>query len=1089
MHLIIAEKNIAANRIAHILAGKVPVSQKKEGNANVYQFADTAAIGLRGHVVEVDFEPGYQNWRSETHPPRSLIDAHIIKNPTEPGIVKLLQRLAKKADLVTIATDYDTEGELIGKEAYELVRQVNKDVAVNRAKFSAITKEEITAAFEHAGDLDFNLAAAGEARQIIDLMWGASLTRFISLTARRGGNNILSVGRVQSPTLAMIVDREKEIEAFVPEPYWELSVETKSNNEPFTARHTEGKFTEFSRAEAAKNATKAPLIVTDVKEGTRADKAPTPFDTTGFIVAAARLGLSAANAMRIAEDLYMHGYISYPRTDNTIYPPSLNLNEILDDLAKTEFAKDVAWVKSNRREKPTQGKKSTTDHPPIHPAGPATQAQLGENWKVYELIVRRFLATLSPDAQWTTMKLLFDASGEPYTATGSRLAVQGWRTVYPYSDAKDTILPVVTIGDKLPIDEINLEGKETQPPPRYSQSKLIQEMEKLGLGTKSTRHDVIQKLLSRKYVEGAPLRPTLVGRAVTDSLEAHAPVITQAEMTRTLEGEMEQISLGEQMRDAVIVNSRKMLHQAFDQLEANTEQIGKEIIEQTDEERIIGPCPVCSQDLRIRHLRGASQFIGCNGFPDCTFNISLPPSNWGLAVRAKEICEEHKLHHILLISKGARPWEIGCPFCMHQTTQRENLLMMPSVDEKMLEHLFSHHIYTVYDLTKINADTLSKRIEVSGEIAKTLIYEANDVMDLLRTRSEAKKFLRKLIPPKKKRSYTKVMNVLHERNINSIADMSAAHLDLFTAAGLSADEAKLVKSEAYALTCKGRLKESGVAPLTLKKYHTAGFISPEELLSFPSPYISMMSGVNIETVHKNLTAIAESLGKKAPEKISKPKFDKGRDELLSIPGVDEAILEKLYRGGVYNNETLLTVDTSKISAAGLSKAAISAMQSKVQSQASQVKAKSPAPSQKQGKIDAKTATPHTFTGLEIAPIIRKKYEAAGFTSPEELFSLPSPYISIKTGVNIETVHKSLSAIAELLGKRTPEKISKLKFDKGRSELLSIPGIDEAILEKLYHIGIYDKNSLLGANSKKDAKIGLSQAALSALQSQAKISTM
>ena len=1077
MHLIIAEKNIAANRIAHILAEKQSVSQKREGGVNVYQFSDTAAIGLRGHVVEVDFEPGYQNWRSETHPPRSLIDAHVIKNPTEVGIVKLLQRLAKKANRVTIATDYDTEGELIGKEAYELVRQVNENVPIHRAKFSAITKEEITSAFQHAGELDFNLAAAGEARQIIDLIWGASLTRFISLSARRGGNNILSVGRVQSPTLAMIVDREKEIEAFISEPYWELFVETQSNDEPFTARHTEGKFTDFVRAEAAKNATKAPLVVTNVKEGTRADKAPTPFDTTGFIVAAARLGLSAANAMRIAEDLYMHGYISYPRTDNTVYPPSLNLNEILDELTNTEFEKDVAWVNANRRPSPTRGSKSTTDHPPIHPAGPATPAQLGENWKVYELIVRRFLATLSPDAKWTTMKLLFDASGEQYTATGSRLATPGWRVVYPYSDAKDTVLPIVSVGDKLPIHQVNLEEKATQPPPRYSQSKLIQEMEKRGLGTKSTRHDVIQKLLSRKYIEGAPLRPTLVGRAVTDSLGSHAPVITQAEMTRTLEGEMEQISDGQETRENVIINSRKMLHQAFDQLEANADEIGKEIMEQTDEERIIGPCPICGQDLRIRHLRGASQFIGCSGFPDCTFNISLPPSTWGLAVRAKEICEGHKLHHVLLISKGSRPWEIGCPFCMYQATQRENFLIMPSVDEKMLEHFYKNHVYSVYDMSKMTADELSKRIDVKSEVAQTLISEANEVMDLLRTRSEAKKFLKKLVPPKRKRSYTKVMNALHERGIDSIAHMSTVQLDVLTSVGLSAEEAEVVKNEAYALVCKGRLKEDGVAPITLKKYQAAGFLSPEELFSLPSPYISLKSGVNIETVHKNLTAIAESLGEAAPEKISKARFDKGREELLSIPGVDEPVLEKLYRIGVYNNESLSTVDASKGSQAGLSKAAIAAMQSKCLETRETNSAKPV-------HATPKKALSHDFKDFGIAPIIKKKYEAAGFTSPEKLFSLPSPYISMKSGVNIETVHKNLTAIAQTLGKSAPERITKAKFDKGREELLSIPGVDEDIFEKLYHIGVYNRDSLLHANTSKGGSKILSQTALSAIQSQA-----
>ena len=556
MHLIIAEKNIAANRIAQILAGSEKISQKREGGVNVYQFGDTATVGLRGHVVEIDFVEGYSNWRSETHPPRSLIDAGVLKRPTEPAIVKLIQKLSRKATRVTIATDFDTEGELIGKEAYELVRAINKTVHIDRARFSAITKEEITRAFSNTSDIDFDLAAAGEARQIVDLIWGASLTRFISLAARRGGANILSVGRVQSPTLAMIVDREKEIEAFIPEPYWEIGLDTEKGSDRFSARHINGRFTDKKLAETAYAATKEPLTVIDIKEGTRTDKAPTPFDTTQFIVAAARLGLSAANAMRIAEDLYMNGYISYPRTDNTIYPPSLNLNSILNTLEKTQFSNDVAWVKKNRRKTPTQGKKSSTDHPPIHPAGAATPEQLGENWKVYELVVRRFLATLSPDAEWLTMKISLNASTEGYASTGSRLKVPGWRTVYTYSDAKDTILPVVKPGEKLPILGVNLEEKETQPPSRYSQSKLIQVMEELGLGTKSTRHEVIQKLVGRKYIEGNPLRPTLVGRAVTESLEGHASEITRPEMTRTLEEAMQDIKVQKQARDLVLAESR-----------------------------------------------------------------------------------------------------------------------------------------------------------------------------------------------------------------------------------------------------------------------------------------------------------------------------------------------------------------------------------------------------------------------------------------------------------------------------------------------------------------------------------------------------
>lgn len=138
MHLIIAEKNIVASRIAQILSGDAKVSQKKEGGVNIYQFGDTITIGLRGHVVEVDFIEGYTNWRSETRPPRSLINADTLKKPTEPAIVKLVQKISKKSDLVTIATDFDTEGELIGKEAYELVRAVNSKVPVDRARLIAL---------------------------------------------------------------------------------------------------------------------------------------------------------------------------------------------------------------------------------------------------------------------------------------------------------------------------------------------------------------------------------------------------------------------------------------------------------------------------------------------------------------------------------------------------------------------------------------------------------------------------------------------------------------------------------------------------------------------------------------------------------------------------------------------------------------------------------------------------------------------------------------------------------------------------------------------------------------------------------------
>ncbi len=926
MHLIIAEKNIAANRIAHILAEKEKISQKKEGGVNLYQFGDTATIGLRGHVVEIDFVEGYTNWRSETHPPRSLIDAGVLKRPTEPGIVRLVQKLSKKADRVTIATDFDTEGELIGKEAYELVRAVNSKVPVDRARFSAITKEEITRAFSSPSDIDFDLAAAGEARQIVDLIWGASLTRFISLAARRGGANILSVGRVQSPTLAMIVDREREIEAFIPEPYWELSLDTGKDTEAFTAKHIHGKFLEKASAEAAYAATKKPLKVTEVKEGTRSDKAPTPFDTTGFIVAAARLGLSAANAMRIAEDLYMNGYISYPRTDNTIYPPSLNLESILDTLEKTQFAKEVAWVRKNRRKSPTQGKKSSTDHPPIHPAGAATPEELGENWKVYELIVRRFLATLSPDAEWMTMRIGMTASSEGYAATGSRLKDAGWRTVYTYSDAKDTILPVVKPGEELPITAVHLDEKQTQPPPRFSQSKLIQVMEELGLGTKSTRHEVIQKLVGRKYIEGNPLRPTLVGRAVTESLEGHASEITSPDMTSTLESAMEQIKVKKQSRDVVVSDSRTMLHKVFDSLEPNCEVIGREIMDQTDEELTIGPCPVCGKDLRIRH-KGVSQFIGCTGYPDCTFNISLPGTMWGGAVRTKAVCESHGLNHVSLIAKGTRPWEMGCPLCQLITQQKDIFAMIPSMSEDIREKLIQEKIYSAFELGKMDTASLQKAAGIQKNLAEKLIRETTEVMDLLKKRSECKKFMKQFVPPKRGRSHTKVMTAFVAAGINSIEDLSNGTVENLKKAGLTEEEAATLKTEATLLSSKNRLKEMGIPPATLKKYQEAGFVGPEELLAIHPTYISLKTGVSIETVIRHITLVTEALHKQPPAKISKKQLEKGREELLSLKGVGEALLGQFYLAGIFDKKTLLAANPERAAkVSGISKEKIGQFQ-------------------------------------------------------------------------------------------------------------------------------------------------------------------
>jgi DNA topoisomerase-1 len=914
MRLIVAEKNISAHRIAAILAGKERLKESKETGVPVYRFDDCAVLGLRGHVVEVDFESGYSDWRSKERTPRSLIDAQTIKVPTEQKIVSLLQRLAAKARQVTIATDFDTEGELIGKEAFELVRMVNPEVNVDRARFSAITPEEIRSAFSHTTAIDFDLAAAGEARQVIDLMWGASLTRFISLAARRGGSNILSVGRVQSPTLAMIVDREKEIEAFYPETYWQLSLLTEKDGELIEARHTTQRFTDHILATAAKERTREPLVVTGVKEGSKTDRAPPPFDTTAFIVAAARLGFSASSAMRVAEDLYMNGYISYPRTDNTVYPPTLDIGGVLAAIRPTEFEPDVNWVIKNRRAVPTRGKKSSTDHPPIHPTSAATRAGLSdERWKIYELVVRRFLATLSPDARWSTMKVTFNAGGEPYTATGGQLVEEGWRRVYPYSTATEYILPAMKIGETLPIREVNLEEKETQPPPRYTQSRLIQQMEELGLGTKSTRHEVIQKLLSRKYIEGSPLRPTLVGRAVTESLENHADTITRPAMTRTLEEHMQQIKERHRNSTEVVAESRGMLHQVFEQLEAHQAEIGEEIMEQTAEELTLGPCPACGHDLRIRHLRNQTQFIGCTNYPECSFNIGLPMTMWGLAVRADERCTKHQLSHVRLVKKGSRPWDLGCPFCHHIESNRESFFLMPAMTQSIYESLLKAHYYTVSELANAAPARLQEVLGISDVTAGVLVDEAKDVLGLLRRRSDCRKLIRRMLTPKKGRSPAKVVKKLHEAGINDIGALGTADPALLKKVGITENEASSILHEAKMVENERLLREAGIPAASMKKYFAAGVKSPDDFLSAHPVYLSEKVGLSLDTVQRHVEMVARGRGRIPPTRFTKTQVAKGREELLSIPGLGKTELSALHRAGIINGLLLVATDPEVLS--------------------------------------------------------------------------------------------------------------------------------------------------------------------------------
>ncbi len=640
--LIICEKNIAARRIAYILSnGKL--KQGRIYGIPYYYFNDSVVIGLKGHIKKLDFPKEYSRWTDIT--PKELIDVKPIKKLIDRKIAMAVKNLAKDATRVIIATDYDREGELIGVEILDLLP---KNIEIKRAKFSSITPIEIKKAFENLEEVDYNLAKSAEARQYIDLIWGASLTRFISLASEQLGKDFLSVGRVQSPTLALIVEREKEIKEFVPKPFWKIKVKFEKDGKEFFAEYPD-KIWEENKAkeiyEKLKERNKG--IVENFDKKLKEDLPPHPFDTTTFLKEASSIGFSAPQAMKIAEELYMNGLISYPRTDNTVYP-SLPFKNILKKIEKI-FPKEVKEVFKMLREKPVRGKKFSKDHPPIHPVD--AREINGAHLKIYELIARRFMATLCKNDVLEIKKAEINVNGIKLVANGIVIKEKNWRKVYP-SKVEEKFLPDLKEKEEINIVEIKKIRGETKPPKRYTQGSLIVEMEKLGLGTKSTRHEIIGKLYQRNYIRGKKIVATPSAFAVVNALRRGAEIITKPDMTSLLEKEMDRIAEGKKEFEEVVEESKEILKKAFEILEKNEEKIGAEIKEAMNKQNYFGKCNRCGSDLVLLKSSKGKRFIGCSNFPKCQNSYPLPQK--GNVVFEGDYCKKCGAPVITIIYKGKK---------------------------------------------------------------------------------------------------------------------------------------------------------------------------------------------------------------------------------------------------------------------------------------------------------------------------------------------------------------------------------------------------------------------------------------------------
>ncbi len=372
-----AEKNKAAAQIASIL-GEGEVDKISVEGLPAYEFKwkgeEWLVMGLSGHIMNYDFPEKYNKW-SEVDPPGTLLGVDPEKFVTRKEYEAAIKNLAKRADKIILACDYDREGENIGFEAKTLAEEVT-DVPVARARFSALSPpKEVRKAFENPVDPDHNLAMAAEARQILDLKMGAAFTRFVTLSVREKARtkDVLSIGPCQTPTCGFVYEREKAIRAFEAKDFWKITAVFAAKGGEFEGTHRAGNIHDKEKAaeifKRLKGGAKEGLVVKKtVKEAKTSP--PNPLNTTEFLKRASKfLGISPPEvALETAEQLYLAGFTSYPRTETNKYADDFDFKSLVFDFARQKEYKPFAEsILSAPPIVPKNGEKDAHDHPPIHP--------------------------------------------------------------------------------------------------------------------------------------------------------------------------------------------------------------------------------------------------------------------------------------------------------------------------------------------------------------------------------------------------------------------------------------------------------------------------------------------------------------------------------------------------------------------------------------------------------------------------------------------------------------------------------------------------------------------------------------------------
>ncbi len=669
--LIISEKPTSAKAIAEALSDSKPAKKGVEGErAFWYEFSNNGnkfvcvpAVGHLFTLKQSDKGWSYPSFNVEWVPSFKASKFAAFSQP----YFRNIENLAKGAKDVIIATDYDDEGEVIG---YNILKHIlgRKDAA--RMRFSTMTKQELLESYEKMIKLNKNLVESGLTRHYLDWYYGINLTRALTTAIKSAAKRfrILSTGRVQGPVLHMLAKHEKKIRAFKPKPYWEIELEVIVGKKTLIAQHSKGKIFDKDEAKKIHASLKGITIVKNIATKLMTQKPPKPYNTTSFLADVYRyFGYSPQQGLAIAETLYQSGLISYPRTASEKLPKDINYKKIITNLGKQKnYEKDSKLLLARSELKPEEGAKSDPAHPAIYPTG-EIKAIGDKQKKVYDLVVRRFLACFGDPAKRESQKVTLDASGEIFFISGKRTVEAGWTALYgKYAAREDVILPEMKIGDKFPIKNTLLHDKQTSPPTRFSQGSILKEMESKSLGTKATRAQILQILYNRGYLIGRSIEVTELGMQLSDILERNIPDVISEKLTRHFEEECDLVESGKIKREQVLEEAQRQLEKICTEFKKREKKVGEEltkaVIATQDKQSILGQCK-CGGTLKVHKLwRTGKRFVGCTNYKKCGTGYPLPRE--GIIMPQEKICEECKTPIIRVQPQARRPFRMCLdPLC------------------------------------------------------------------------------------------------------------------------------------------------------------------------------------------------------------------------------------------------------------------------------------------------------------------------------------------------------------------------------------------------------------------------------------------